>query len=221
LFRDNLGLAGVVVPRVHADLTTSHVITTERIAGTHLTEWLATNPSQQARNHYGQLLADLFHHSVFDLRRVHADPNFGNYLFREDGCLGLLDFGCVRRLTPEFVAVLRRFFDASPMMAFDVEQLHARLGIHYRKDFPAKARLDFLARWGELIALPYRTPSFDFGKNGEYFAHEAAMRQEVRRYIEDFDGSFLYVGRAHHGLQRLLQALGATVRMAQHSSLGS
>jgi predicted unusual protein kinase regulating ubiquinone biosynthesis (AarF/ABC1/UbiB family) len=216
-FRQKLGLAGMVVPRVHADLTTSHVITTERIAGTHLTDWLATNPSQQARNHYGQLLADLFHHCVFDLHRIHADPNFGNYLFRADGRLGLLDFGCVRRLTPEFVEVLRQLFGASRTAALDVEQLHARLGIGYRKDLPAKARLDFLTRWGELIALPYRTSAFDFGKNDEYFAREAAMSQEVRGYVERFDGSFLYVGRAHHGLQRLLRALGATVRMNYHS----
>lgn len=216
-FRDKVGLAGVVVPRVYADLTTSHVITTERIAGTHLTDWLASNPSQQVRNHYGQLLADLFHHCVFELHRVHADPNFGNYLFREDSRLGLLDFGCVRQLTPEFVEVLRQFFGASPMSALDVEQLHARLGIRYRKDVPAQARLDFLARWGELIAQPYRTSSFDFGNNDAYFAHEATMSQEARRYVEHFDGSFLYVGRAHHGLQRLLQALGASVRMNYHS----
>jgi predicted unusual protein kinase regulating ubiquinone biosynthesis (AarF/ABC1/UbiB family) len=218
-FRENLRLAGVIVPRAHADLTTRHVITTERVVGAHLTDWLATGPSQQARNHYGQLLVDLFHHSVFDLHRIHADPNYGNYLFREDGQLGLLDFGCVRQLTPEFVDVFRQFFSTSPARGLQVEQLHARLGIEYRKDVPVKERLSFLSRWGELIALPYRTETFDYGQNHEYFAREATMSQEARRYVEHFEGSFLYVGRSHHGLQRLLQALGATVRMNHHSSL--
>jgi predicted unusual protein kinase regulating ubiquinone biosynthesis (AarF/ABC1/UbiB family) len=144
---------------------------------------------------------------------MHADPNFGNYLFREDGRLGLLDFGCVLRFEPEFIAPLRCIFSSTPSTAEDIVRLHGRLGVHYRNDVLSKERRDLLTEWGNWISEPYRTTSFDFGQSHDYFARGAAMNQKASRLLERCDGAFLYLGRAHHGLHRLLQALGATVRM--------
>ena len=49
---------------------------------------------------------ELFYFQVLRLGAFHADPHSGNYLFGSDGSIGLVDFGCVKRLTPEFVANL-------------------------------------------------------------------------------------------------------------------
>jgi hypothetical protein len=39
------------------------------------------------------------------------------------------------------------------------------------------------------------------------------MGRELYDHLERYDGAFVYFGRAHHGLLRLLQRLGATVSM--------
>ncbi len=217
-FREHLRLPDVIVPRVYSEYTTKHVIATERLAGAHAAEYVATQPSQQERNRFGQLLVDLFHHSVFDLQRFHADPNFGNYLFRDDGQLGLIDFGCVRRLDTQFVGALRRFFALQRVDGESVEQLHAALGVQYRADTPKSELEDFLLRWRQWLLKPYRSEVFDYARNQDYFERGFAMGNEARRFLGQYEGAFLYFGRAHHGLQRLLQTLEATVRMRIPSS---
>jgi len=212
-FREHVRMAGVVVPRVYAEYTTKHLIATERLTGRHALEYMANQPCQQERNRYGQLLVDLFHHSVFDLQCIHADPNFGNYLFREDGSLGLIDFGCVRRLDAQFVEGLRCFFTQEDYDGETIEQLHRSLGVVYRTDVPKKGLRDFLVRWTQWLRVPYLSETFDYAHQREYFAEGFALGNESRRYVGRAAGAYLYFGRSHHGLQRLLQTLGATVRL--------
>ncbi|MBN2195097.1 MAG: AarF/ABC1/UbiB kinase family protein [Polyangiaceae bacterium] len=212
-FRHHLRLPGVVVPRVTRALSTQRVLTTTRLGGVHLDQWLATHPSQAARDHYGQLFVDLFHHCVFELGRLHADPNPGNYLFLPGGGLGLLDFGCVRQLAPTFGEGLRRIM-APNRRPGDVAEAHRCLGVHYRRDLPQAELGSFLVRWGAWLNEPYRVERFDFGAADDYFARGSAMRSELSHCLERYDGPFLFFGRAHQGLMRTLQRLGAKVRLA-------
>ena len=39
---------------------------------------------------------------MFVDHQIHADPNFGNFFIMNDGRIGLIDFGCVRKIEPEF-----------------------------------------------------------------------------------------------------------------------
>ena len=94
-FRENLDVEGVMVPRIYNDWCSERVLTIEFCQGKHLDDWLLDDPSQAMRDKVGQRLYDLFIHSVLKLRRMHADPNPGNYLFQEDGGIALIDFGCV------------------------------------------------------------------------------------------------------------------------------
>jgi predicted unusual protein kinase regulating ubiquinone biosynthesis (AarF/ABC1/UbiB family) len=188
-------------------------LTTTRLAGDHIETWLSRNPSQQQRDCCGQMLVDLFHHSVFVTGVLHADPNFGNYLFGDAGQLGLIDFGCVKRLDSAFAGAMQRLIEADRLDPDATEALHRNLGVRYRSDVPRAALGSFLSRWGTWIAEPYRTASFDFTKSGAYFERSAQMGRELYDYLERYEGAFLYFGRAHHGLLRLLQRLGATVSM--------
>jgi predicted unusual protein kinase regulating ubiquinone biosynthesis (AarF/ABC1/UbiB family) len=94
-----------VVPLVYPNLSSRRVLTMQHLQGLHLNEWLGSNPSQTQRNPYGQLLFDHFLHCVLQLNRLQADPHPGNFLFMDDGRLGLLDFGCTRQLSPLFCEV--------------------------------------------------------------------------------------------------------------------
>src|SRR5262245_64335951 len=68
----------------------------EYLDGVHIQAFLAVNPSQELRDHYGRLIYQAGSRLHFAGRLLYADPHPGNYLFRADGRLGFLDFGCVR-----------------------------------------------------------------------------------------------------------------------------
>ena len=212
-FRDHLALPRVLVPRVHPALTTRHVLTTDRLDGQHLDEWLAAGRSRMQRDSYGQLLVDLFHHCVFDLGRIHADPNPGNYLFRDDHQLALLDFGCVRAIEPGMAAAFQRLVAHPDPTPDTFVEMHSALGVHYRRDVPPGELREFLRDWGAWLTAPYREPTFDFGESHEHFARGATLGKAAHRFVDRYDGPFVYFARSHHGLLRLLQRLGARVRL--------
>jgi predicted unusual protein kinase regulating ubiquinone biosynthesis (AarF/ABC1/UbiB family) len=89
----------IVVPRIHDALSTRRVLTMDYLDGVHLGAFLASNPSQELRDHFGGLIVQAGCRLHYGGRLLYADPHPGNYLFRSDGILGFLDFGCVRPYT--------------------------------------------------------------------------------------------------------------------------
>lgn len=111
-FAENLTLSNVRVPKVFDEYSTKRILTTEFLTGLHVEDWLKTQPTQEQRNRAGQTIFELFIHSAFELRTLHADPHMGNYLFLENGDIGLIDFGCVKQLTPSFTQKMSRMISA-------------------------------------------------------------------------------------------------------------
>lgn len=110
-FRKSLAPLGFIrVPKVYRELSSSQVLTMSRVSGMPLRELLKTNPSQALRDKLGCALADLFFFQLFRVGALHADPHPGNYLFNEDGTIGLVDFGCVKYLKPEIVKCYGQFW---------------------------------------------------------------------------------------------------------------
>ncbi len=211
-FRTRLSNRWLRIPEVLRAHSTRRVLVTERLSGQHLGSWLATNPSRELREHYAQLLVDIFHQSVFELQCIHADPNEGNYLFDASGQLGLLDFGCVRRLDARAIDALRRAHLLEGDDPQAMARIHLDMGMRYRADVPSDELRGFLVSWSSWLSEPYRAERFDFGAS-DFFERGSTLGREARRLIESCDGSFLYFGRAQQGLFRLLQILGVAVRM--------
>lgn len=203
-----------VIPEVYDAYSTSHVITTSRISGMHLNAWLKTRPSQAVRDHFGQRLVDFFHEATFVHHTIHSDPNPGNFLFRDDGRLGIIDFGCCSTLRPTFVDILSKLLQKSAISVSDAQDLHRGIGIHYRQDEHHTRFSDFMSRWIAWLKEPYDASGFDFGKNKDYFERGQRFRRDFLRYIDHYEGDFVYYGRTLHGMMRILQMLGARVNMA-------
>jgi len=85
----------IVVPRGYPQLSTSRVLTMERLPGIHLDDFLATNPSQALRNEFGKKILIAWYRMMFAGRLVYPDIHPGNFLFMDDGRLGVIDFGCM------------------------------------------------------------------------------------------------------------------------------
>ncbi len=99
---------GIVVPRVFPEYCTSRILTMERLPGMHLDAFLATNPSQEVRNEFARKLLRAWYRMLFAGRLLYIDVHPGNYLFMEDGRLGVIDFGCMVELDDTLWDLMRK-----------------------------------------------------------------------------------------------------------------
>jgi predicted unusual protein kinase regulating ubiquinone biosynthesis (AarF/ABC1/UbiB family) len=100
----------VKVPRLFRQYSSDKVLTMSLMPGKHLEDFLAQRPSQKLCNQLGMNLFELFYFQLLKIEAVHADPHWGNYLFNNDGSIGLVDFGCVKYFRPEAAAYLRSVY---------------------------------------------------------------------------------------------------------------
>jgi ubiquinone biosynthesis protein len=88
----------VQIPRVYPDLTTSRVITLERIRGMKITDLTALEEAGLERNALAERTALIVAKMIFEDGFFHADPHPGNFFIEPTGRVGIIDFGMVGTL---------------------------------------------------------------------------------------------------------------------------
>lgn len=91
---------GVRIPAVFPELSTTRVITEERVRGTSIADVDHLRAAGLAPDAVARRLLDAFLTMIFDLGVFHADPHPGNILVEDDGTIVLIDLGAVGRLSP-------------------------------------------------------------------------------------------------------------------------
>ena len=220
-FRQNMATAGVFVPKVFRDFSTARVLTSELMQGVHLDAWLQKNHDQDIRNAIAQRIYDCFIHCIKDLRQLHADPNPGNYLFRDDGTIAMIDFGCTRKLSDEFVDMLPELLKA--YQTRDKERLrvtYANLGMHFTDKYDEVFE-HTLIPFGDWLTQPFQTDYFDFGQHSDYTtgARELLHRMSRIKGQENIAKEFIFFDRTVYGLCKIFEKLQAKVRMRHHWGL--
>jgi ubiquinone biosynthesis protein len=95
-FAENFaGDAGIHVPRVIWDATTSRVLTLERIRGVKINDLKSLDEQGTDRRWLAQYAANVVLQMVCEDGFFHADPHPGNFFIEQNGALGLIDFGMV------------------------------------------------------------------------------------------------------------------------------
>lgn len=217
-FRANLAIKGIVIPKVFPKESTSRILTTERLDGMHLDQWLETNPSQKERDRAAQLLYDFFIYSVYELNRLHADPNPGNFFFRSDGTIGVVDFGCSRILRPHFSSALLKLFVAYYKKdRTGVLDAYTSLGMLDERDNQGNEAFhqELLESFGEWLTLPLREEIYDFREHAGYASQGFTFARRTLRHdrFHNMSREFYFVDRTYHGLFQLFEKLGAQVRL--------
>ncbi|WP_370949013.1 ABC1 kinase family protein [Amycolatopsis sp. cg5] len=92
------------VPEVVPELSTRRVLTMDFVDGMGWRD--AVECGQDLRDSWGEVIYRFLWGSLRSFRIAYTDPHPGNYLFHADGTVSFLDFGCVKRFTPEQVANL-------------------------------------------------------------------------------------------------------------------
>jgi predicted unusual protein kinase regulating ubiquinone biosynthesis (AarF/ABC1/UbiB family) len=195
------------IPAVHARLCTRRVLTTTFMEGEGLDAFLALEPSQAMRDRLGEALFEFYVGALFRYRLYNCDPHPGNYLFRPEGTVVMLDYGCTREFEPAFVGRLAELTRAVHRDSRDA--LHAAfvgLGMvreGQRYDFET-ARGLVRAFHGPMLRDEVRT--IDLGE-------ARGMRQvlESKRQLLQLTlpGEFLFLFRIRFGLMSVLARLGA------------
>jgi len=213
-------LAFVKVPRVYREYSSDVVLTMSLMSGQHLDKFLAHRPSQKLRNKLGSNLFELFYYQVLKLESFHADPHPGNYLFDNDGSISLVDFGCVKSLSPESVAYLRSvFLYPGSRESADFRRL---LEKHYRlagQSLPLETRralIGFADNFYRMVYPPEENKQeqlFDFGDATflQKFLRESRNLFRTKGVLTDL----IYMGRTEMGLYQMLHRLKAQLPTSQ------
>ena len=94
------------IPEVVGELSTERVLAMDHHDGL---RWSAALQEPQAlKDTWGEVINRFVYGSLYDFGAFNADPHPGNYLFHDDGGVTFLDFGCVKRFSPDQVAAMRR-----------------------------------------------------------------------------------------------------------------
>ena len=104
LFRDE---DGIIVPRVYSQYSTARVLTMDMVGGVHMDRFLARTPSQAERNEAAIKMVRAWYRLMYAGRMLYSDFHPGNFLFQDDGRIGLIDFGYVLPLDDELWELFR------------------------------------------------------------------------------------------------------------------
>lgn len=213
-------IPGLVFPAYYPELSSKRILTMDWLDGLHLKDFLKTNPSQDVRDRIGQALWDFYDFQIHTLRQVHADPHPGNFLMRNDGTMGVIDFGCVK-VIPEFY--YNNYFRLINPDTLEDPVLTEEVFTNLEFLTPAdslKDRQFFTDLFKEMtlmLAEPFAVDTFDFGDDA-YFSKVYAFAEGLGKVNEiknskvargSQDG--LYVNRTYYGLYAMLNELKARV----------
>jgi predicted unusual protein kinase regulating ubiquinone biosynthesis (AarF/ABC1/UbiB family) len=216
-FAAHLKVGGLRTPMVRTHLSAPTVLSTSLLPGRPLDVWLQDNPGQEARDRIAQTLNDLFLTGLYELNVIHADPNPGNFIIGEDLIVGLVDFGCVKRLEPDFVEQCRQLARAAA---------HNHNGAHFRQMITvglvpqdlAKPEMDAIQTvsddMGNWFGRLYADETFDFGAHPDFVADGKAILRRyhhLRRHFK-MNPEFIFMDRTRYGLLRLYEIMGARVK---------
>ena len=92
----------LVIPATIPELCTAGILTLTYEPGMGAAEIAAPEIPRALHDKWGRVLFDLMCRNLYQHHYIHADPNLGNYGFREDGRVVLYDFGCMKEV-PEYL----------------------------------------------------------------------------------------------------------------------
>jgi aarF domain-containing kinase len=212
LFRDE---DGIVVPRVFPEHSTPRVLTMERLQGVHLEEFLASNPSQARRNEFARKMLHAWYRMLYAGRMLYVDFHPGNFLFMDDGRLGVIDFGCMVELDDTLWELFRKM-DRALTTGRREDRIAVLKEWSWISDDPAEAdRLRLMDEYSDWSWRPRYLPgAFDFGDEGEFRRGIDLFVEMVRKRYSRARACTPIIARQHLGWWAMLYQLKAQVEVA-------
>jgi predicted unusual protein kinase regulating ubiquinone biosynthesis (AarF/ABC1/UbiB family) len=205
----------IVIPAIIAERSSKRVLTSELVHGESL-EW-AAEQSVELRQRFAETLWRFVFRGNLVGGVFNADPHPGNYLFRTDGTIAFLDFGCIQPI---------------PQPAHHyARQIHAAARRRDEAAFKKSCIALLETRGGEYekLAVQHSRYSFEPLFNSpycikrDYVSHMVKSVLDMKHTLFAGDGSFvalppglLFMNRLHFGFYSVLARLDVTVDYAAH-----
>lgn len=218
LFADNLNLEGVNIPELWEPGCTDTTLAATFMEGLPLNEWIKKGPAQEERDLVAQRLNDVFIQGLYEMHCIHADPNPGNFIIRDDLTVGLVDFGCIKKFELDFVELYGKLLDV--IVKGDKEEYFDILRkLKFTKPgFDKKAEEDIFAAayaFGQWLGEIYRCEKYDFTDSGKFIALGRAHMQAMYRHRDQVsvNPQIIFLNRTRYGLLKLFEQMGARMSM--------
>jgi len=195
------------------------LLTSSFIEGKTFDQLLKSKPSQEMLNHYAQLIFDSFYHSVYNLQTIHADPNPGNFIFMDNGKIGLIDFGCVKTIEEDFLKKYNRLHLSLLDGISDEEVLKQYIELEM---IDGDSHEDMMTFYRETIK-PFdtmyidviRDDFYDFEENSDFSKKGFELVLEVQKKqfeaIHKINQEFIFLDRTLLGYYGMFEQMGAKI----------
>jgi aarF domain-containing kinase len=207
---------GIVIPRVFPQYSTARILTMEYLEGLHLEEFLATNPSQELRNEFGRKIVRAWYRMMFTSRLLYIDFHPGNFLFMEDGRLGVIDFGFMLEVDDTLWELFRKM-DRPLTTGKREERLAIFKEWSWISDDPADAdRLRLHDEYGDWQwRARYCGGEFDFGDEADFRRGVDLFAEMVRKRYSRSRACTPSISRQSFGIRAMLYRLKAKFDIAE------
>ena len=218
-FYNNLKHDSIVIPKIVRELSTKMVLTSSFLDGDSFEDFLSKKPTQEEKNHYAQLIFDSFFIGLYSLHMIHADPNPGNFIFMNDGKLGLIDFGCVKKLDDEFLASFSKLHLSliDELSDEEITKQYANLRM-IEEDTPEK-----MLKFYQEVIKPldriyieiFKDDSYDFKENSDFSERGFNTIMEVQKKqitaVENMNEDYIFIDRTLLGYYAMFEKMEATI----------
>jgi len=209
----------IVIPTVKRELSTKTVLVSSFLEGKGFEEFLASNPSQEEKNHYAQLIFDSFFMGLYHLQMIHADPNPGNFIFMEEWKLGLIDFGCVKRLDDDFLSSFSKLhvslMDALPDEEITEQYADLRMIDRDTPEKMLKFYQEVIKPLDRIYIEIFEEDSYDFKLHNDFSERGFNTIMEVQKKqitaVHNMNEEYIFVDRTLLGYYAMFEKMEATI----------
>ncbi len=218
-------LENVFFPKYYKEYSAPQILTMSWLEGQPVGAWMKEDQSQKERDKLGQTLWNFYMYQMHELLMMHADPHPGNFIIDEKNRLGVIDFGCIKKIPRDFY---KDYFELAKYETLDnperVNQLFHQLEIIRPTDTEKDVQIvtNMFTGLIRLLSRPFNQVDFDFGQDtffneiyvmGEKISKDPEMTQLQARGSRHF----IYFNRTFFGLYNILNVMKAKVNTDETS----
>lgn len=216
-------LQGVFFPEYFPEFSANQILTMSWLEGRPIGAWMKEDQSQIERDKLGQTLWNFYMFQMHEMRMMHADPHPGNFIIDDKNNLGVIDFGCIKKIPNDFY---KSYFELANKETLENPEKVDRLFKELEIIRPTDSDKDIVTVTTmftgliKLLSRPFNSQNFDFGDDS-YFTEIYQMGEllskdpEMSRLQARGSRHFIYFNRTFFGLYNILNAMKAKVKTSE------
>lgn len=211
-------------PEPYSSMSTKKTITMSWEEGVGINAWIKSNPSKKKKEKLAHLILNLYCHEFYHWGLVQTDPNFANFLVREekdDIGLVLLDFGATREYDKEFRKQYLDLIQSVCQHKSKDKIIQQAIDFHLIDRRESAETMQIFIELIEMAVEPFftseKSSKFSFG-NQEY---NARTKEIVKRFVASLKYSapphrLLFLHRKLGGISSLLRRLDVELNLTPY-----